>query len=93
MLGSGPWRAFWRVTLPLIAPALSTGMAFAFASVIGEFGATLVLSRPEWTTLSGAIYERLGRPGLLGEATALATLLLVLTVLGFLGLDRLRSNR
>ncbi len=93
VLGSGPWRAFWRVTLPLIAPALSTGTAFAFASVIGEFGATLVLSRPEWTTLSGAIYERLGRPGLLGEATALATLLLALTVLGFLGLDRLRPNR
>jgi thiamine transport system permease protein len=93
VLGSGPWRAFWRVTLPLIAPALSIGMAFAFASVIGEFGATLVLSRPEWTTLSGAIYERLGRPGLLGEATALATLLLALTVLGFLGLDHLRRNR
>jgi thiamine transport system permease protein len=33
------------------------------AAIVGEFGATLVLHRPEWTTLSLAIYERLGRPG------------------------------
>jgi thiamine transport system permease protein len=92
VLGSSPLRAFWRVTLPLISPALATGTAFAFASVVGEFGATLVLSRPEWTTLSGAIYERLGRPGQLGEATALATILLVVTTIGFLALDRIRGK-
>ena len=87
VLGSSPARAFWRVALPSIAPALTTGMAFAFASVVGEFGATLVLSRPEWTTLSGAIFERLSRPGQLGEATALAVILLVVTTVGFLGLN------
>lgn len=92
VLGSTPARAFVRVALPLIAPALTTGMAFAFASVVGEFGATLVLSRPEWTTLSGAIYERLGRPGRLGEATALATILLVVTTVGFLGLNRVSQR-
>ncbi len=89
VLGSSPARAFWRVVLPSIAPALTTGSAFAFASVVGEFGATLVLSRPEWTTLSGAIFERLSRPGQLGEATALAVILLVVTTVGFLGLDRI----
>ncbi len=92
VLGSSPARAFWRVTLPLISSALATGTAFAFASVVGEFGATLVLSRPEWTTLSGAIYERLGRPGQLGEATALATILLVVTTIGFLVLDWTRGR-
>lgn len=92
VLGSSPVRAFVRVTLPSIAPAITTGAALAFASVVGEFGATLVLSRPEWTTLSGTIYGRLGRPGGLGEATALAAILLVLTILGFLGLDRARGR-
>ena len=47
----------------------------ALATVLGEFGATLVLTRPEWATLSTGLYERLGRPGErnLGEACALAS--------------------
>ncbi|MER3482773.1 MAG: ABC transporter permease, partial [Meiothermus sp.] len=63
--------------------------ALALAAVIGEFGATLVLQRPEWTTLSLAIYERLGKPGQgpFEEAIVIAVLLVLaagslLTVLG-----------
>jgi thiamine transport system permease protein len=85
-------QVFWFVTLPLLRPALSTGMAFAFASLIGEFSATLVLSRPEWATLTTIIYSKLGRPGQLGEASAVAVMLLVLTTLGFLVLDRTRGR-
>ncbi|MCD0167905.1 iron ABC transporter permease, partial [Deinococcus sp. 12RED42] len=61
----------------------------ALATVLGEFGATLVLSRPEWATLSTGLYERLGRPGErnLGEACALATALLLLSTLAFTLLD------
>ena len=63
VLGAGPFRAFLRVELPLLLPALSSGTALALAALLGEFGASLVLWRPEWTTLALAIYERLGRPG------------------------------
>ena len=90
--GANEVQVFWFMTLPLLRPALSTGVAFAFASVIGEFSATLVLSRPEWATLTTIIYSKLGRPGQLGEASAVAVLLLVLTTVGFLLLDRTRGR-
>ena len=79
-LGASPWRRLFRVELPLIRPALFSGAALAFGSAAGEFGATLLLVRPEWATLSVAIYERLGKPGLAnyGEAMAMSVVLLVL---------------
>ena len=91
-LGSSPTRTFWRITLPLLRPSLAAGMALAYASVVGEFAATLVLSRPEWATLTTAVFERLSKPGRLGEAAALAVILLVVTTVGFLGLDRARGR-
>ncbi|GBF07604.1 ABC Fe3+ transporter, permease protein, CysTW family, thiP [Deinococcus aerius] len=88
-LGAGPLTAHRTVTLPLTLPAFRGGAALALATVLGEFGATLVLTRPEWATLSVGLYERLGRPGErnLGEACALATVLLLLSALAFTLLD------
>ncbi|PIQ52823.1 MAG: ABC transporter permease [Comamonadaceae bacterium CG12_big_fil_rev_8_21_14_0_65_59_15] len=85
-LGANPWRCFWRVTLPLLAPALRRGMAFAAATALGEFAVTLFLSRPEWATLTTLIYQRLGRPGQanLDAAMVLACVLMVLALLAFL---------
>jgi len=70
------------------------GQALALAAVVGEFGATLVLRRPEWATLSVAIYERLGKPGAepFQEALALAGLLALLAGGLFLLLDRGRRG-
>ena len=62
-LGASPWRAFWRITWPLLQPALRRGMAFAAATAVGEFAVTLFLSRPEWATLTTLVYEQLSRPG------------------------------
>ena len=84
-LGATPWRAFWRVTLPLMAPALRRGMAFAAATAVGEFAVTLFLSRPEWATLTTLIYEHLGRPGAanMDAALVLACVLMALALLAF----------
>jgi thiamine transport system permease protein len=62
-LGASPWRAFWRITWPLLQPALRRGMAFAAATAVGEFAVTLFLSRPEWATLTTLVYEQLSQPG------------------------------
>lgn len=87
-LGASPATMWRTVMLPSVLPALRGGAALSLATVLGEFAATLVLTRPEWATLSTGMYERLGRPGEqnLGEACALATLLmlLALTVFGVL---------
>ena len=85
-LGATPWRGFWRVTLPLVAPSLRRGMAFAAATALGEFAVTLFLSRPEWATLTTLIYQRLGRAGAANRdgAMVLAALLMLLALLVFL---------
>jgi thiamine transport system permease protein len=85
-LGANPWHTFCRVTLPLLRPALRRGMAFAAATALGEFAVTLFLSRPEWTTLTTLIYQRLSHPGerSLDQALVLACLLMAMALLAFL---------
>ncbi|MEQ6290211.1 ABC transporter permease [Vogesella sp. GCM10023246] len=94
-LGATRWRAFWRVSLPLIRPALRRGLAFAAATAVGEFAVTLFLSRPEWTTLTTLIYQRLGRPGAanLEQALLLTCLLLAFALLAFLIIEWPEKNR
>ncbi|WP_347240353.1 ABC transporter permease subunit [Thermus sp.] len=94
VLGATSFRAFLRVELPLLLPALASGTALALSALLGEFGASLVLWRPEWTTLTLAIYERLGRPGEgpFREAVALAAVLALLSALLFYLLDQGRGR-
>jgi thiamine transport system permease protein len=89
-LGASRWRAFWRITFPLLRPALRRGMAFAAATAVGEFAVTLFLSRPEWATLTTLIYQRLGRPGAsnLDAAMLLSCLLMLLALAAFVLLER-----
>ena len=84
-LGASPARVAWRVTLPLVAPALRRGTAFAAATMLGEFAVSLFLTRPEWLTLTTLIHQRLGRPGEtnLQAALVLALLLLALALAAF----------
>lgn len=84
-LGASPARVWWRVTLPLVAPAVRRGMAFAAATMLGEFAVSLFLSRPEWLTLTTLIYQRLGRPGAanLDSAMVLSAGLMVLALCVF----------
>ena len=37
-------RVFWRITLPLIAPAVVAGTTLAWARALGEFGATITFA-------------------------------------------------
>jgi thiamine transport system permease protein len=89
-LGASPWRGFWRITFPLLLPALRSGVAFAAATAVGEFAVTLFLSRPEWATLSTRIYEHLGRPGATHHdaALVLACVLMALALAVFMLIER-----
>jgi thiamine transport system permease protein len=96
-LGASPGRVWWRVTLPLVSGALRRGMAFAAATMLGEFAVSLLLSRPEWLTLTTLIYQRLGRPGAanLDTAWVLSAGLMVLALCVFVlieGRPRRESN-
>ncbi|MFW0783055.1 ABC transporter permease [Gordonia sp. CPCC 206044] len=43
-LGASPTRTLWKVTLPLVVPALTAGSVLAFARALGEFGATITFA-------------------------------------------------
>jgi molybdate transport system permease protein len=43
-LGSSPWRAFYRVTLPLSFRGLLASVILSWAKAFGEFGATVTLA-------------------------------------------------
>jgi sulfate transport system permease protein len=43
-LGATRWQCFSRVTLPILAPALLTGFALAFARALGEYGSVIFIA-------------------------------------------------
>ncbi|GAA4435199.1 ABC transporter permease [Actinokineospora soli] len=43
-LGARPWTVFRRVTVPLVLPALGSGLVLCFARALGEFGATITFA-------------------------------------------------
>ena len=92
MLGATPARVFLLVELPMIAPALLVGATFAFAISMGEFGASLILVRAEFTTMPGAIFRFLGLPGdaNLGMALGMSCLLMAVVAVGFVAIERFR---
>jgi molybdate transport system permease protein len=82
-LGAGPWRRFWRVTIPLAAPAIVAGGALCWARALGEFGATITFagSFPGTTqTLPLAAYSAFEGAGDVGRAITLSLILLAIAV-------------
>jgi thiamine transport system permease protein len=92
VLGASPRRVIWEVDAPIIARAVLIGAVFAFTISLGEFGATLLIGRPEYPTMPVVIFRFLGQPGLsnYGQALAMSTLLMLVTVAGFVAIERLR---
>jgi len=90
VLGASPVQVFWLIDLPLLARAILTGGALAFAISLGEFGATALLARPEFPTLPIAIYRFLAQPGALnyGQALALSVILMLLCAVGIVAIER-----
>lgn len=89
VLGANRIQAAWWVTLPLLLPSWRRGLTFAAATCIGEFAATLFLSRPEWLTITTLIYQKLGKVGTENyqQALVLTVVLMGLAWIVFLLLD------
>ena len=54
--GVSPWTTLWRVTLPLIRPAIAAGLALVILYVISDFGAVSLL---RYQTLTYAVYQQI----------------------------------
>ncbi len=94
VLGASPARTWRAIDLPLARRAVLVAAGFAFAISLGEFGATTVIARADTPTVPIAIARLLGRPGPLntGQAFALSTVLMVLTAVAVLLVDRWRPR-
>lgn len=84
-LGHGPARAFWRVTVPQLRPALFGGLLLVALHLLAEYGALELLRFPTFTV---AIFEQYqstfngpAATTLAGVLVAICLLLLLLEVL------------
>ncbi len=91
-LGASPLMAFRHAELPQLMPGIIVGATFAFAISIGEFGATLLLYRPEYTTIPIAIYKILGTRAF-GSAAAMSVILIIMATASFLLIDRIGAKQ
>ncbi len=90
-LGASRTRALLDIELPLVWPGVVAGAAFAFAISIGEFSSTIILATgSDQFTMPVAIERFIGRR--LGPATAMGVVLLVVTSLSFVVIDRLGGD-
>ncbi len=87
--GATPLRVFWRVTLPLLRPAIAAGLAVVVLHVLSDFGAVSML---RYQTFTLSIYLQMsGRFDY--QAAAGLSLVLVLLSLSFLVMERFFRTR
>ncbi|XWX04893.1 iron ABC transporter permease [Aggregatilineales bacterium SYSU G02658] len=93
MLGAGAWQRLRFVWLPLVSRGFALAAVFAFNVSLGEFGASAFIVRPNTATIPTTIFRLLGqpRPDQYGQALAMSVILLLVCLLSFLAIERLRD--
>jgi spermidine/putrescine transport system permease protein len=79
-LGAGEWRAFVDIILPLVMPAVVSGMLISFAMSFDDVIISIFVTGPHTNTLPIRIYTQL-KVGVRPKINALCTLLFILTAL------------
>jgi thiamine transport system permease protein len=92
VLGASPAQVWREIDLPLVGRAVVVAATFAFTISLGEFGATAIITRPEYPTVPVVIFRFIGLPGALnyGQALALSTILMLVCAAGLLAIERVR---
>jgi putrescine transport system permease protein len=80
-LGARPFKVFWRITLPLILPAVASGWLLAFTLSWDDLVITQFVAGPGSSTLPMVIFSKV-RFGVTPDVNALATILVVLVASG-----------
>ena len=82
-LGAGPLTIFRKIVLPNLTPAITAGVALAFARAIGEFGSLILISGniPFKTEVSSVFIFKQIEAGNTTAAAAVSVVLLLLSVL------------
>ena len=80
IMGASDLRAFYDITLPLVLPAVISGMLISFAMSFDDVIVSSFVAGPHTNTLPMIIYSML-KTGITPKINALCTLLFVLTVI------------
>ncbi|MDZ5449604.1 MULTISPECIES: ABC transporter permease [Labrys] len=80
-LGCRPFKAFFLITLPIIAPAVISGWMLAFTLSLDDLVLASFTSGPGWNTLPMRIYSSV-RLGVTPMINAACTLMLAVVALG-----------
>lgn len=93
-LGAHPFRVLRDIELPHVGRGLGLAAGFAFATSLGEFGATSFLARPDNPTLPVLIFRLFGRPGAenYGSALAASVVLAGLAAITMAAAERVRPR-
>lgn len=91
-LGVPPWKTFFRITVPMILPAILSGGLLTWATLVREFNATVILYGSQTGTMAVEIFRQVLR-GDFASASVVGTLLLlvsavpIIILFKFLGKD------
>jgi iron(III) transport system permease protein len=84
ILGAGTLRTMWRVTLPLVLPAIVGGLIISFLEAIALFGAPALIALPaRFQVVSTQLWQFFEYPVRVEQAAAYAMPLLLITILMF----------
>ncbi len=78
-LGANEWTTFFRVTLPIAAPAILSAALLVFTTSFDDYLITSFVAGVRSTTLPLEIYSRLKR-GITPEINSISTIILVATI-------------
>lgn len=91
-LGADYWRTLWRVTLPMSLPAIVAAFLSAFTTSFDEFAVTFFLVGSD-TTLPVYLYSQLRFPSRLPLVVTLAAIMMVLSIVIVIVVEKLRRMR
>ena len=77
VLGASPGKVLRDIDLAFLGRGLGLATGFAFATALGEFGATSFLARPDQPTLPVVVFRLIGRPGLENQGMGFAAAVLL----------------
>ena len=79
LLGASPWQTFYKITLPLLAPAIFAAGLLVFIFCFSSFGIILILGGPRFATIEVEIYRQAVYLFNLPMAAALSMIQIVFT--------------
>lgn len=85
--GAGPWRVFFQITLPIVRPALMSGVLLVFLASAASFGIPALIGGPARifvVTTKIYTFQQTGSFSGLYLAGALSVLLLILGLMGLM---------